>query len=1336
MKRVFKYSLVTLAVLLLLVSGLLWFVMATETGTGLLWRQARALLPAGVQVAGVAGRLAGPLTVTGIELRNDSVHLRLARAELDWAPGALLGGLLHIERIALTGLRVTGSGADPAPAAGEPLRLPDEIQLPLAVALDELSLRDAVYRPAPAATPIEIDAVALSARADRQRLTVPRLRLRAPLLDVDGHLTVTARGNYPTAGRLDWRLRPPGYAPADAVTRLDGSLQTLRVEQDIGAPYNAQARITAEDLLGELRLDATLTLNDSRLAAIGPELPAATLGGELRVRGAPADLALESELRVTDARFGAVSAALRGRFTDQVAHIETLRIEPAGGDGRLRLAGQVRLGGARPELDLDANWQHLRWPLSGETLVTSPSGRAEFTGTPDDLSAQLNVGLGPQGRITGHARRRGEIIDLALDWQHLAWPLAEPRLRSARGTLQLAGTLDDYDFELTGDLRRPESAPGHVDVAGRGSLRELRLERIDIEALDGTLNGTAEAAWQPGLEVNIDLQARNLNPGLVLGDWPGRLDVDISGEAAQTDGAWRAHIEHFAARGELRGHPLDLDVRGQFADAALMVEELALISGDTRIKASGRVGETLDVDWRIASDDLSQLLPGAAGRLQGSGSASGPLQQPRVAAQLSGRGLAYQDYALDSLALDADIDLGGSGDSRLSLQLDNGHAGGIEIDTLRLDGSGNAAGHRLSLSVRSSRGHADLELSGVFDDPWTAAAVWRGELARGEIGYPQLAPWRLQEAATLRVSGQRLRVDRHCWASQGATLCLAGQRDAGGSTGQFTLEDLDFAYFTALLPERFRIEGAVSGSGSVHAGGDQPLAASVELSTTAGRVGTVAATEDDDAAQPAAAEASMIAFRASELKLDLGADGLQANANLGIREQGGIELRAQVPAGDAAFMRRPLDGRISVKVPELAFIADLVPNLESIEGRLEGDMRLAGSLQAPELKGELRLRDGAAALAGPGLELSQVQLALIGQGGGGVRVRASAHSGGGTLSVEGDADFAARPATADITIQGQDFQVFNTSEAQVFASPDLRLEMGRERIAVTGTLSIPRADITPQRIPASAVTVSADQVIVEADSGSGLEEAEQAAGRDIRTEIRVRLGDQVRVEGFGLKARFTGDLKVVDEPGEPTLGSGEIQIAEGHYQAYGQNLTIENGRILFPGGPITEPGLDVRAVRRPREDILVGVNVRGSLREPEFKLFSEPAMSQREQLSYLVLGRAPERTSGAENSAISQAALAMGLKSADFLAASLGERVGLDEVEIDSRPTSSGTRQAALVLGKYLSPDLYISYGIGLFEPVSTVRLQYAISSKWKFVTESSGNQSSGDIIYTIERGP
>ena len=51
----------------------------------------------------------------------------------------------------------------------------------------------------------------------------------------------------------------------------------------------------------------------------------------------------------------------------------------------------------------------------------------------------------------------------------------------------------------------------------------------------------------------------------------------------------------------------------------------------------------------------------------------------------------------------------------------------------------------------------------------------------------------------------------------------------------------------------------------------------------------------------------------------------------------------------------------------------------------------------------------------------------------------------------------------------------------------------------------------------------------------------------------------------------------------------------------------------------------------------------------------------------------------------------------------------------------------------YLSPRLYMAYGIGLFEDVRTLRLRYSVASRWSLQAES-GDAQSGMIQYRGER--
>ncbi|MGB7215188.1 MAG: translocation/assembly module TamB domain-containing protein, partial [Gammaproteobacteria bacterium] len=315
-----------------------------------------------------------------------------------------------------------------------------------------------------------------------------------------------------------------------------------------------------------------------------------------------------------------------------------------------------------------------------------------------------------------------------------------------------------------------------------------------------------------------------------------------------------------------------------------------------------------------------------------------------------------------------------------------------------------------------------------------------------------------------------------------------------------------------------------------------------------------------------------------------------------------------------------------------------------------------------------------------------------------------------------------------LDVRGEDFELFDTPDARVWVSPDLRLDLLPDRLQLTGRVTMPRARFTPRGAIEGAVTVSEDQVIVDAEETRG-----PAFTRPFYARVELTLGDDVHFDGFGLKGRLAGALEVVEVPQEPVTGSGEVRVESGTYEAYGQTLEVRTGRLLFAGGALSRPGIDIEAVRRPAEDILVGARVRGTLARPELSVFSEPSMPRQEQLSYLLLGRPLERASTSESSALTQAAVALGLRGGNFVSERLNETLGFDEFGIQSQ--AAETSSASFVIGKYLTPSLYVSYGVGLFEPVNTLRLRYTISSRWRLVTESSSVASGGDLIYHIERG-
>jgi len=120
-------------------------------------------------------------------------------------------------------------------------------------------------------------------------------------------------------------------------------------------------------------------------------------------------------------------------------------------------------------------------------------------------------------------------------------------------------------------------------------------------------------------------------------------------------------------------------------------------------------------------------------------------------------------------------------------------------------------------------------------------------------------------------------------------------------------------------------------------------------------------------------------------------------------------------------------------------------------------------------------------------------------------------------------------------------------------------------------------------------------------------------------------------------------------------------------------------------------------------------------------------MTDADVLSYILYGRPLSDGSASEQTQVAGAAATLG---ANVITTRLASQVGLDDARIEG----STRDQAELVAGKYLTPSVYVSYGVGLFKPSTTFRIKYLLNSKWALRAES-GDANGGDIIYQIERG-
>jgi len=1128
------------------------------------------------------------------------------------------------------------------------------------------------------------------------------LALRVDALRVDSVTLVTSPETEPLRLRniaLSARIRGnrvmlSGLSLAAPGLTLEGSAG-MEMQED----YPLQGALDwqwRDDALAPLNARTRFTGNLRRLELIQEIQPPYSIHAEVALIDVLDTLQLDGTLVVQDSTLADIDASWPAL---QLSAALTL----TGALEQLQIKGTVSSRDAqanRLDAALDAEWHAMRVSIRS-LLLTLPERTTR-------LQLQGEVDLGVPG--TG--------LDLQADWRDLAWPLyAEPAVTSDSGTLALRGSLEAYQLSGDAALDAPQFTPVQLQLQGQGDLDNIELGTVSARLLDGGLQGRARLAWSPQLAASFELDGKQLNPGLRWPEWPGRLAVQLKGSLeAGEDNAPVLRFDNAAVSGSLREQTLKLAMRGNYRPGALQIDSGVLTSGPTRLALQGHLGETLDLAWDLDSPDLATLAPAAAGRLSGKGRLQGNPQAPRLTAQLAGQDLRYQANRIGKLRLDAAVDAAGEQVSRLELVIRDGRLAGSRIDTLDLNGSGYPQAHALALTTTGAGHAARLATDGSWrQDAWTYT------LTQAEITPAGLTAWYLQQTVTGKVSATQASLPQTCWRNAASSLCLQGSVTETGREAAFRLQDLPLATLTGLLPDGIQLQGLLNGNGRYRQSNAAAATAQAQLTTSAGELGVVHTGAEPD---------TLLAFAPASLSLDLDAKRAHIDVALPLQASAGnLAGQVNISAGMQGWANGRLTGEVVARLPDIAFAGHLLPDVSDLHGRLDGEIRLAGTPAAPRLQGNLLLSGGSAQLDTPGLQLQDTRIELTGQPGGEIRVDARTRSGDGELLIRGKANLSGAQPSAQLRIEGDDVRIVNTLEAEIDASPRLDVILSGKRVDVNGKVGIPRADIRPRQLPGSAVTASSDQVIIE--NGEPLE---TDTGYPVYANVRFTLGDAVNFEGLGLTGRLGGSIMAVDEPGQPTRASGELNINNGRYRAYGQDLKIRRGRLLFAGGPLTKPGLDIEAVREPAPDILVGVKVRGNLQQPVVTTFSEPAMTQSEQLSWLVLGRPLQgNTSDSEQSALNNAALMLGLTGGETLGKELGRTIGVDEVEVTSE--AGDATSASLLVGKYLSPKLFVSYGVGLFEPISTLRLRYTLSSKWKLVGEASDLRSSADLFYVIESG-
>jgi translocation and assembly module TamB len=1131
--------------------------------------------------------------------------------------------------------------------------------------------------PESASEPTRLPDIALPVEIVIDRLEVSDARLvkeGVPPLE-NAVLRARASGSELTVGELKLRLPRIRVALAGSMGLAAGTASDLRLDWTWDAPQGGSltgaGRVTG--LIDALQIEHRVS-------------GAAEVALRARVEGLPAALRWDATLDLVR-----VEPALL--VADVPALTVTGQLGTRGLPSDLSAEGSLRIDDAQlgpHQIDLAAT-------LAGDQVRLQ-----RLDVTQPDAPAKLSA--------TGKMQLAGE-REFAVEahWNALQWPPRGTAMgASPGGRLEVSGRPSAFRFAAQGMAVAPQAPATTFGLTGTGDEAQARIDRLLLELLGGSVELTGEVGWAGEPRWDLRVALAGIDPGAQWREWPGRLGGNLVSRGRIGADGPDAVVEIASIEGKLRDYPVKLAAAAQMAGAAVKVDRLTLNSGSVRIEAAGNVADTLDLRWSVDARDLAELLPNAAGTLTGDGRLTGSRDQPRVVAKLQGSALRFQDNGVSRLALDADLGVAPDAPLRLDLAASGIAAAGKAIGDLAAKANGTQRAHRFTLDLTG--GETGIGGSIALAGSVTDEQAWTGRLERTELRTGQWGDWRLQRPADLLL-GATTKVAPVCLASGEARVCVDGGREATGDwRGGLDVSTLPLALVQPYLPKDTTIAGAVTAKAAAAGTASGALTADVKVALPGARI-----------RMPMGGEVRDLDLSKGTVTARVDGKGARGEARLFLGDLASVDAKADLPGWtpQAEPARQRLGGALQARVPDIAFVKAFAPDLGTVSGQVALALDLDGTLAKPRVKGQGGLTNGRVEVPDAGLNVRDLRLTVRSQGGDRLDYDGAARSGEGDLRITGQTVLdPSQNWPTSLQVGGRDFTVFDTAEFLVLVSPDLRLKSSKDGSVLEGEVLVPRATIRPAALPKGTVAPSADVRI------KGKESPDKAVGPPITTRVRLRLGDYVRVDAFQLRARLEGNLLVEQQPGKDPVGNGRLGIAEGTYSGLGKDLSIQRGELNYASSPLDNPGLNVRAVTETPE-VTAGMIMTGTAREPKIELFSKPPRPQSEVLSYLLFGKPLSGTGKDDQGTITNAAGALG---SQLLASQIGRQLGLDELSV------SGTGdKAALTVGQYVTPQLYLQYVSGLRSQINRLRMRYDVT-RWLQVQTETGDQQGGDIFYIFER--
>lgn len=860
-----------------------------------------------------------------------------------------------------------------------------------------------------------------------------------------------------------------------------------------------------------------------------------------------------------------------------------------------------------------------------------------------------------------------------------------------------------------------------------GTPDYIKIAQLQHDGIAGKIFASGSVNLKNAINWDISTSLVRFKPQYFVSSVKGELSGNLKTQGVWSDNAKRIQLQDLNMAGYLnnkvvRGKgnlsmALNANQRG-FLPQQFEANNLFLAYGQNQVQASGNAQ---NLRLKVNAPAMYEIYPGLRGRTYGYLNIQA---QPRLkaTANLAVDNFGYSNLSVKKIQIVGELPTSDTTPTQLKATLNDLNRGGRQIQYAGVTLSGTRKAHLLQLQGWNYYSKFYVQLAGGFNQN----NDWLGQIQKGIFDSRRAVLQQQQNATVIYTQArQELFVGQHCWTSQNSQICLDRPLIASKARGSFSAvtRNVDLNDFAAFMPEGLAITGKLNGYAKASWANNGHPNLDAQLVTQNGEIGLAADDPQDPASTMKYDQLSLIAKSLN--------DGLLLRMDVKTPEIGTGYAKVVVNPYQTPM---PMNGEIAFNNVQLRVLKPFINDVRAMDGTLALAGKINGTLTQPQITGDLRLKNGSISMISVPVNLTNIQLySAIRQDN--ATINGAFNSGRGVGTLTGNIDWKNDPKV-QLNLKGNDLLVRQAPAITAIVNPDISLQAYplSKRLIVNGTVDIPRALISMPESSESVVAVSSDVRIVR-DGQDQLAILKAARPWDIRSDISVSLGDRVIFQGFNSRIPLLGRLNLSQRGLDTAMrASGAIGVSQRvKIEAYGQSLDLNRAIARF-NGPLANPTLDIDA-NKSVQGSTVGVRVTGTASTPNIQIYNDAGLSDQEALNALVTGRINEGSSGLSNTAgfksdvnntIAAAGLSLGLGGTRGLTNQIGRTFGLSGLALDAQGTDDDTQVS---LTGYITPDLFIRYGVGVFTGVNKLTLRYQINKRL-YLEASQSVERAVDVFY------